>query len=78
MAKTLRIMDRTELRQKGWWLFGFVVGLQVLFLVGSYLLQSSWSTDLKKPPKGGFFIAKQWVESALTLPSAYFNKQKHY
>ncbi|WP_252720850.1 KGW motif small protein [Acinetobacter variabilis] len=41
MAKTLRIMDRTELRQKGWWLFGFIVGLQVLFLVGSYLLQSS-------------------------------------
>ncbi|EKE22718.1 MAG: hypothetical protein ACD_6C00746G0006 [uncultured bacterium] len=41
MAKTLRIMDKAAMRQKGWWLFGFVVGLQMLFLVGSYLMQGS-------------------------------------
>lgn len=41
MAKTLRIMDKTALRQKGWWIFGCVVALQVLFLVGSYLMQTS-------------------------------------
>ena len=56
MAKTLRIMDKAAMRQKGWWLFGFVVGLQMLFLVGSYLLQGSWSSDFKKPPKGGFYL----------------------
>ena len=41
MAITLRIMDKSALRQKGWWIFASVVTLQVLFLVGSYLLQAS-------------------------------------
>ena len=41
MAKTLRIMDKTALRQKGWWIFASVVTLQVVFLVASYLLQGT-------------------------------------
>ncbi|MFZ0022121.1 KGW motif small protein [Acinetobacter sp.] len=41
MAKTLRIMDKAAMRQKGWMLFGIVVGLQILFVVGSYLMQGS-------------------------------------
>ena len=41
MAKTLRIMDKAAMRQKGWMLFAIVVGLQILFVVGSYLMQAS-------------------------------------
>jgi hypothetical protein len=41
MAKTLRIIDKAAMRQKGWMLFSIVVGLQILFVVGSYLLQGS-------------------------------------
>ncbi|MFV5508373.1 KGW motif small protein [Acinetobacter sp. 197] len=41
MIKTFRIMDRATMRQKGWWLFGFVVSLQILFVLGSYLMQGS-------------------------------------
>ena len=33
-------MDKTTLKQTGWRLFGFVVSLQILFLIGSYLLQN--------------------------------------
>lgn len=32
-------MDKTALKQSGWRLFGFVLGLQLLFLLGNYLLQ---------------------------------------
>ncbi|MCO8091698.1 KGW motif small protein [Acinetobacter pseudolwoffii] len=41
MAKTLGIMDKAAMRQKGWMLFAIVVGLQILFVVGSYLMQGS-------------------------------------
>ncbi|MGB8694980.1 KGW motif small protein [Acinetobacter sp.] len=34
-------VDKATLRKKGWMFFTAVVGLQMLFLIGSYLLQSS-------------------------------------
>ncbi|MDD2946094.1 MULTISPECIES: KGW motif small protein [unclassified Acinetobacter] len=34
-------VDKATLRKKGWMFFMAVVGLQMLFLIGSYLLQSS-------------------------------------
>ncbi len=34
-------IDKTTLRKKGWMFFMAVVGLQMLFLIGNYLLQSS-------------------------------------
>ena len=40
MTKALRIMNKAALRQKGWWLFATVIGLQILFVVTSYLIKS--------------------------------------
>uniref|UniRef100_UPI003917E9AC KGW motif small protein n=1 Tax=Acinetobacter sp. TaxID=472 RepID=UPI003917E9AC len=34
-------LDKATLRKKGWMFFMAVVGLQMLFLIGSYLLQGS-------------------------------------
>ncbi|WP_257221725.1 KGW motif small protein [Acinetobacter sp. YH12201] len=34
-------VHKATLRKKGWMFFMVVVGLQMLFLIGSYLLQSS-------------------------------------
>ncbi|MGC3820933.1 KGW motif small protein [Acinetobacter sp. G11] len=34
-------IDKATLRKKGWMFFMAVVGLQILFLIGNYLLQSS-------------------------------------
>jgi hypothetical protein len=43
MPKTVTYtnVDKTTLRKKGWMFFMAVVGLQMLFLIGSYLLQNS-------------------------------------
>ena len=43
MPKTMTYttLDKATLRKKGWIFFMAVVGLQTLFLIGSYLLQSS-------------------------------------
>lgn len=38
---TYTTVDKVNLRKKGWIFFMAVVGLQTLFLIGSYLLQSS-------------------------------------
>ena len=38
---TYTTVDKATLRKKGWIFFMTVVGLQILFLIGSYLLQSS-------------------------------------
>ncbi|WP_252151541.1 KGW motif small protein [Acinetobacter terrestris] len=42
MLKTVTYtnVDKATLRKKGWMFFMAVVGLQILFLIGSYLLQS--------------------------------------
>lgn len=40
MAKTLTIIDRTALRQKGWKLFMAVFTLQILFLVAGYFISA--------------------------------------
>lgn len=34
-------INKATLRKKGWMFFMAVVGLQMLFLIGNYLLQSS-------------------------------------
>lgn len=39
MTKTLKI-SKTALRQKGWWLFVSILGLQLLFVLASYWMQT--------------------------------------
>ncbi|WP_425915238.1 KGW motif small protein [Acinetobacter sp. TSRC1-2] len=43
MLKTVTYtnVDKATLRKKGWMFFMAVVGLQMLFLISNYLLQSS-------------------------------------
>ncbi|SEL89420.1 MULTISPECIES: KGW motif small protein [unclassified Acinetobacter] len=38
MTKTMMILNKHELRQKGWKLFAFVASLQILFLIAGYFL----------------------------------------
>ena len=40
MTKTLTVMNKAALRQKGWWLFTTIIILQTLFIIGAYLMRA--------------------------------------
>ena len=41
MAKTLVVVNKSvALRQKGWWLFGSIIAMQLLFVAISYFVQA--------------------------------------
>lgn len=65
MAKTLRIMDKAAMRQKGWWLFGFVVGLQMLFWLVVIYYRVLDHQILKATVKVVFYVSR--VDGIVTL-----------